>query len=298
MFIIITEHNGWHTQQLSNSLNKHNKKYLLVKVNRISFSIDTSTHIHVNDSILNIKDIEGIFVRGIPGGTFEEVIYYLNVLHFFELNNITVYNSATSIEKCVDKARTSLILSQSKINCPKTYMTSNIKSFNDFVKNSSNKLVSKPIFGSQGKNLEIIDSNNSHPDYTNLNGVYYTQDFIKNKSDKYEDWRIFVVNNAVVAAMRREGSSWINNVAQGADCYLIEANKKMADLAIRASESINVNYAGVDIIEDKNGEYLVTEINSIPAWQGLQSVNKETIISDVIVDNFLKICGEENNTSQ
>ncbi|GIR92701.1 MAG: hypothetical protein CM15mP93_08880 [Thiotrichaceae bacterium] len=49
-------------------------------------------------------------MRAIPNGTFEEVIYYLNILHIFELNNVVVYNNPTCIEQSVDKVRTTMIL--------------------------------------------------------------------------------------------------------------------------------------------------------------------------------------------
>ena len=43
---------------------------------------------------------------------------------------------------------------------------------------------------------------------------------------------------------------------------------------------------GVDIIRDEHGRYFVLEINSIPAWKGLQGVT-ETSIADCLVADFL-----------
>ena len=81
-----------------------------------------------------LKDIEGAFVRGIPGGTLEEVCFHLDILHFLELHDITVFNNTLCIEKSVDKVRTSCILNSNKIQTPKTYVTSNIKDLKKFRK--------------------------------------------------------------------------------------------------------------------------------------------------------------------
>ena len=61
-----------------------------------------------------LEEIEGTFVRGIPGGTLEEVCFHLDILHFLELHNIVVYNNTLCIEKSVD-VRTSCILNANKI---------------------------------------------------------------------------------------------------------------------------------------------------------------------------------------
>ncbi len=47
-----------------------------------------------------------------------------------------------------------------------------------------------------------------------------------------------------------------------------------------------MDYAGVDLIRDPEGRLNVLEVNSIPAWHGLQSVVKDNIAA-MLVDDFL-----------
>ena len=161
---------------------------------------------------------------------------------------------------------------------------------NQFLKND---LVCKPIFGSQGKGLEILNKKNYHPDYEMLNNVYYLQEFIEHPDEIYVDWRLFVIENEVIASMSREGSSWINNVASGAICKPFKPSQEMIKLAIDSSNALGMNYAGVDIMLGKDG-YMVTEVNSIPAWKGIQSVSENINIAEMMIGNFLKICEEKN----
>ena len=291
MYLIFTEDDGWHTNQLIKAFENNNKLVTTAKINESSIIVDKNPRIIFEGKEIYLEDIDGAFVRGIPGGTLEEVCFHLDILHFLELHNITVYNNALCIEKSVDKVRTSCILNAHKIPTPKTFITSNIKDLKRLRNKFSGTLcVCKPIFGSQGKGLEILDDDNIHPDYENLSNVYYLQEFLEHPDNKFVDWRLFVINNKVIAAMTREGKTWINNVAHGANCKLFNPNDEMKKLAIDSSLALGMNYSGVDIMLHKDG-YSVTEVNSIPAWKGLQSVYDDKNIAEEMISDFLRISG-------
>lgn len=133
-------------------------------------------------------------------------------------------------------------------------------------------VISKPIFGSQGEGIRRIEKMTDIPWITASNGVYYLQRFIKSAGEGFSDYRVFVIHGKVVAAMRRRGKSWLNNVAQGASCERIEPTLAMQALAIQVTQLLEMAYAGVDILEDCHGNLNVIEINSVPAWKGLESV--------------------------
>ena len=43
----------------------------------------------------------------------------------------------------------------------------------------------------------------------------------------------------------------------------------MEQLAVQATQAVQADYAGVDLIRTENGQYTVLEVNSVPAWKGL-----------------------------
>jgi glutathione synthase/RimK-type ligase-like ATP-grasp enzyme len=47
-----------------------------------------------------------------------------------------------------------------------------------------------------------------------------------------------------------------------------------------------MDYAGVDLIRDREGRTHVVEVNGIPAWKGLQSVSRVNI-AQRLADDFL-----------
>jgi glutathione synthase/RimK-type ligase-like ATP-grasp enzyme len=57
-------------------------------------------------------------------------------------------------------------------------------------------------------------------------------------------------------------------------------------MAEAAAKAVGADLAGVDIIRDVNGQLYVLEVNSMPSWQGLQSVSA-TDLGQEIADYFL-----------
>ena len=66
-------------------------------------------------------------------------------------------------------------------------------------------------------------------------------------------------------------------------------DRLLCRLAEDAVKVLDMAYAGVDVIRDEHGRYSVLEVNSIPAWKGLQSV-ADVSIAELLVDDFLSRC--------
>jgi tetrahydromethanopterin:alpha-L-glutamate ligase len=193
----------------------------------------------------------------------------------------------------VDKAMTSFILQRAGIPTPATWTLSDREAARAIAERelrAGHQLVSKPLFGSQGQGLRRYETLDDLAGFSDDNGIFYLQRFV-NCGDQPYDFRVFVIRNRAVAAMRRCGVTWLNNVHQGARCEPVRLDDlllcRMAEDAVSA---LDMNYAGVDIIRDPHGRYSVLEVNSIPAWKGLQSVS-EVPIAERLVDDFLSLCG-------
>jgi tetrahydromethanopterin:alpha-L-glutamate ligase len=117
-------------------------------------------------------------------------------------------------------------------------------------------------------------------------GVYYLQRFVGREAG-WHDVRVFVVGGRPVAAMRRHGQSWITNVARGGRCEAVPVAGCFGDLAVAAAAAVGADHAGVDLIEDSTGGVQVLEVNSMPAWKGLQSVTADADIAAVLIDHLL-----------
>ena len=194
---------------------------------------------------------EGAFVRFVPGGSFEEVTLYLGVLHALRELGVTVWNDARAIERCVDKSTTTFFIQRAGIPTPRTFARvgrADAEAITVAILAEGHRLVQKPLFGAQGKGLRLISALADLASPEEVNGVYYLQEFIPPAQKHHQDWRLFVCQGRVVAAMIRHGSSWITNIKQGARAKAAIASQDLIDLAVRAAACVGANYAGVDII--------------------------------------------------
>jgi tetrahydromethanopterin:alpha-L-glutamate ligase len=277
----------WHGRSLTRAFKRRGISPLLAPLNTCGFSTETATGLAIPGLADRLP--KGAFVRFVPGGSFEEVTLYLGVLHGLRELGVTVWNDARAIEHCVDKSTTTFLLQRANIPTPRTFARvgrAEAEAITSAVLAAGHKLVQKPLFGAQGKGLRLISSLADLASPEEVNGVYYLQEFVPPAQKHHQDWRLFVCRGRVIAAMIRHGSSWITNLKQGARAKAGIASQELVDLAVRAATSVGADYAGVDIIQAPDSRFLVLEVNSMPAWNGLQRVTRVRI-SDHLVDAFL-----------
>ncbi len=157
-----------------------------------------------------------------------------------------------------------------------------------------NRLVMKPVFGSQGNGIQLLDHQSGLVHDELFSGLYYLQSFIERDEKDWFDIRVFVIAGKARAAMLRRSDSWITNRAQGAQCenyHIDETIKKLAESAVKA---LDIDYAGVDLMPDAKGQLQVIEVNSIPAWWGLQKVTEFNIATQII-DHFVRRIREKSS---
>ena len=74
----------------------------------------------------------------------------------------------------------------------------------------------KPIFGSQGKNIELLNTDSNLKKIKAIGNVYYIQEFLRDKKLKFWDLRVLVSNHKIISIMKRTSNKFITNVYQGA----------------------------------------------------------------------------------
>jgi len=165
---------------------------------------------------VTIDDVALVLVRSIPVGSLEQIIFRLDVLHILQTMGVPVVNPPRSIERAVDKYLASKLMELDGIPTPRTCITESMDEATEQFR-AWGDLVVKPLFGSQGIGMvRVSDPDVAHRTFRALEMgryVYYLQEYIPHGT---EDIRTFVVDGRVMATMKRCGSSWKTNVAQGA----------------------------------------------------------------------------------
>ena len=286
--LILTDKKGWHFQQLKKSLIKNDILVESINISKLIIATDyKNTKILREDgSEVNASDV---IVRYIPGGSLEEIVTYLNILRVFKNQGVNIINTAESIEKTVDKSLTSIILKNNNILTPKTWVirgkNKSIEFAQELLKN--HVLIYKPLFGSQGDNIKKINKPSDIKNINNPSNIYYLQEFISIEPN--HDYRVLIIKNKnkkFSYSMARYGNSFVNNFSKGGKCVPIPFNKEIINIAFKSAEALNIPFCGVDLIKKDNLVYVI-EVNSIPAWKGIQTTTND-IVSDKIVEIFIK----------
>lgn len=297
---IVTDDPGWHGARLREAFAERGFASDYVSLTQCRIVIEPAGEPPVRMPGFETTLPDGVFVRGVPGGSLEQVVHYLDVLHALKWLGVVVYNDGHAVERSVDKAMTSFLLQRAGIPTPPTWVTPiNSEALGIAARElaAGHRLVSKPIFGSQGQGVQKIDAPHDLGKLASSGGIFYLQRYVENGQSTSSDWRVFVINGKARSAMRRFGKSWLNNIAQGARCEIAVLDAPLRRLAEDAVSALDMNYAGVDIMCDSQGHYCVIEVNSVPAWKGLQSVSKSDI-AGLLADDFLRLCATASSEPQ
>lgn len=288
--VILTDDPGWHGARLRDAFESRGVDITFASLRECRFNMDRPGRGVV---LRGFEDRlpDGVFVRGVPSGTLEQVVLRLDVLHALKLLGVPVYNDGRAIERTVDKAMTSFVLANAGISTPETWVTESESEAAAVVRveiAAGRELVVKPLFGSQGTGLKRIAAVDDLPPGADYDDVYYLQRYVESGNVGWHDWRVFVIDGVAVAAMKRQGKSWITNVSQGGTCAPVDLSEHedLRALAQKACCALQMDYAGVDLIRDRDGRLHVIEVNGIPAWKGLQSVTQDSI-AQMLVNDFL-----------
>ena len=219
---------------------------------------------------------DAVLVRSISAGSFEAITRRLGILHALGKLGVPVWNSAAAIERCVDKSMTTFLLANAGLPTPQTFAVEGLEAAREIAERElpATPLVLKPLFGAQGRGIRLVRTLDDLPADEDVDGVFYLQHYVPRAGPPFRDYRVFVCAGKMVAMMSRRGDDWITNVNRGAVPEKVSGTDaaRIAALAIAAAAAVGADFAGVDIVPAADGNLLVLEVNSMPAWSGLQSV--------------------------
>jgi tetrahydromethanopterin:alpha-L-glutamate ligase len=281
--VIFNDTHGWHSQQLVDALHYYEISAELVDLADCTIDLSQSSGLVIPGFEDDLP--AAAMVRGIAPGYLEQITLRMDVLHTLAELDIPVFNPAQAIEHTVDKARTSLRLHLAGIATPQTWACENKSTARSIALEQlsyRDNLVLKPLFGCQGKGLAKISTIAEFDSYQAVGDAFYMQEYMAPyESEQWQDWRIMVIDGEVAGAMTRKSSHWITNFAQGATCAATEITDEMTRLAIKATQAVGADYAGVDLIKDRDGHYTILEVNSVPAWKGLHQATRLNIAGEL-----------------
>jgi RimK family alpha-L-glutamate ligase len=261
---------GWHLDELERALRARGHGSRVLPVSALTARIGGRPRLAAGG--VGLDDVDAVLPRIFPKGSLEQMVFRVDALHWLERLDIAVMNPAGAIERTVDKFYTSALLEAEGLPTPRTVVAERVDDALAAFQELRDVIV-KPLFGSGGRGMvRVSDEEIAYRVFRALDlerAVYYVQEALPHPG---RDVRAFVVGDRVVAAAWRCSDQWRTNVARGARVERASLPQAWHALSVRAARAVAAEYAGVDLLPLPDGRVFVLEVNSIPGWQGLQSV--------------------------
>tara|TARA_B100000424_G_scaffold31144_1_gene21178 strand:+ start:936 stop:1817 length:882 start_codon:yes stop_codon:yes gene_type:complete len=212
--------------------------------------------------------------------------YGTAIVRQFEMMGNFCINTSDSIKASRDKLRSLQVLAKHGIDMPITGYASHTMDIHDVIeKVGKTPLIMKLLQGTQGNGMVLAETMKAAESVMNafkqVDADILIQEFIKESSGI--DIRAIVVGDKVVAAMQRIApiGEFRSNVHRGATTQHIDLTKEEENIAIKSTNILGLNVAGVDLMRSKRGP-LVLEVNSSPGLQGIELLTGADVAGEII----------------
>ncbi len=230
-----------------------------------------------------LEDCDALLVRSMPPGSLEQVVLRMDLLALAESAGTVVLNPPRAVETAVDKFLTTGRLAQAGLPVPATWVGQTPEGAMAAFEHLGGDVVVKPLFGSEGRGLvRVSDEDLAWRAFHLLarqQAVIYLQQFIP-----HEGWdlRVLLIGAKAWSIRREAKGDWRTNLSRGARAVACEIEGEPLELARRAAQLTEAPLAGVDLLLDRAGRWLVLEVNAVPGWKGLAKATGTDIAAEVL----------------
>jgi gamma-F420-2:alpha-L-glutamate ligase len=215
----------------------------------------------------------------------------LVVVRHLEKLGIPIINSSASIDYVRDKLYTLEILAEHNLPVPDTILAHFPVDADVIEEELGFPVVVKAIYSERGRGVHLCETREKFLNLlqfiesTGLNVPIIIQEFIA--TSKGHDLRVFTLGNKILGAMDRiaKEGSFKTNYSSGGTVHKYEMNEKVKELALKCTEILGLEIAGVDILFDHD-EYKICEVNAAPGFKGLEKAIPGLNIAKEIYDYF------------
>lgn len=244
-------------------------------------SIDVINTLHVHMNITSNNPLLRYGGKTLP--VYDAVIprigasitqYGLAVVRQFEMQGVFSLNESVAIGRARDKLRALQLLARAGVGLPSTaFAHGPRKALEVLAEVGGAPVVIKLLEGTQGMGVILAETEASAKStieaFSAASVEILVQEFISEAMGT--DVRALVVGKKVVAAMRRTGrkGEFRSNLHRGGKAEAVELSPEEIQTALKSTETLGLNVAGVDMLRSKRGP-LVLEVNSSPGIEGME----------------------------
>ncbi len=280
--LLATDPDLYSNRRLIEAGEKLGHEMVFLNIRQCYMKLDAdSPAVHYRDGRI-LNDLDAIIPRIRPAITF----YGCAITRHFESLGIFALNNASAITQSRDKLYSLQLLQKQGLDIPITgYANSPNDTDNLIEMVGGAPLIVKLLEGTQGRGVVLAETTKAAESVINamksLRANLLVQEYIEEAGGK--DLRCFMIDGEVAAAIQREAApgDFRANLHRGGQAQLTEISPEEEQLAIKATQALNLNVAGVDIIRSKRGPLLL-EVNSSPGLEGIEAATGQDVAGKMI----------------
>lgn len=237
---------------------------------------------HILHNGERMRQVDAVIPRIGASVTF----YGASVVRQFESMKVFTTAESQALVRSRDKLRSLQILSRAGVDMPRTVFTNYSKDVAGAIERVGGApCIIKLLEGTQGLGVVLAETPKAAiavvEAFNSLKARVIVQEFISEA--KAEDIRAFVVDGAIVGAMKRKGKEgeFRSNLHRGGKAELIQLSREEEEIAIRAAKALGLKVAGVDLLQSARGP-LIIEVNASPGLEGIEQATGKDIAGAII----------------
>ncbi len=222
----------------------------------------------------------------IPRIGASNTFYGAAVVRQFEMMRVFSANASQAITRARDKLQSHQLLAGEGIGMPVTgfaHSTRDIDGLIDTVGGAP--MIIKLLEGTQGTGVVLAETHKAAESviaaFRQLDANILAQEYIEEA--KGADYRAFVVDDKIIAAMRRQAApgEFRSNLHRGGQASVVKLTTLERRTALRAAKILGLKVAGVDMLRSDRGP-MVLEVNSSPGLEGIEEATGVDVAGAII----------------
>ncbi|RQG90269.1 RimK family alpha-L-glutamate ligase [Natrarchaeobius halalkaliphilus] len=229
-----------------------------------------NTSVSVEDGTVSLEPSVDVIANRMLLSNTEQPAEELGLANTFK-QLVPMLNEPASVLTAIHKLSTATTLSANDVRTPDVTLSLNSERLNAVRDRYGEEAVYKTAIGTHGGGTWKVGPN--EPVNAKVGNRYaFLQELIDRDDSRHRDVRVYVVGGEIIAAMYRYApdNDWRTNVALGGSVEdaTEDLPEEVRDLARRAADAVDLDYAGVDLVESNDG-WFVLEVNPTAGFKGL-----------------------------
>lgn len=300
MLLIITHKTDFTADFVINKLNQKQINYKRFNCEDIlSYDCMVKLDTNFSYSILGENAINSVWFRrtqlpSIKELSLNEQIYILNetdclIKNLFSVIDAKWMSDPFSVYKAENKLFQLKLAKELGFEIPMTLITNDREQLKSFYKEQNEKIIIKPISQTRIDNKEtpsfIFTNKVTQKQIDNLDNFDLTPCIYQKEIEKEYEIRVTVVGNNIFTASidsQSDEETKIDWRKKKLIFKAIEIPKRVENLCIEIVKKLNLSFGAIDLIKDKEGNYIFLEINPNGQWAWIETQTGLNI-SDAII---------------